>query len=437
MAGSRTSSISINRLGETELSNQLATWCMLLTLAGTECAAANDWPDFRGPNFDGTVNASKAPIHWGEDKNIAWKTEMPGRGWSTPVIVDSLLWMTSAEEDGRQLFALSVDRKTGEIKHRILLFSVDEPAACNGMNSYASPSPVTDGRNVYVSFGTYGVAAIDGKDGTLRWSRDDVNLDHQEGPGSSPLLYNDRLVLHCDGRDRQYIAALDTATGNTAWQRKRTLDLSQVGDFARKAFTTPLLVRSDEGDRIISPAAQGCYCYDPATGREIWSLRYPGFSAVPRPVASDGVAFVVDGFANPSIYAVQVDGQDDITDSGVKWTFKNGGPATTSPVYLSGQLVFVTDKGVLVSLAGTSGEVNWRKRIGGNFSASPIVIGNLIYLFDRVGKSSVLRVAAGGGEPEEIANNRLDEGMMASPIVVGEMLYLRTQSSMYCIGASE
>jgi len=406
---------------------------MLLFAMSVNCIAADEWPDFRGPNGDGSAIAVKVPRQWSEKENIVWKITVPGRGWSTPVIVGSLLWMTSAEEDGHRLLALAVDRKTGAIKHRVVLFSVDEPEACNAMNSYASPSPVTDGKNLYVSFGTYGVAAIDAKDGSTVWSRDDVNLDHQEGPGSSPLLYKNRLVLHCDGRDHQYIVALDTATGETAWKRKRSLDLSHVGDFARKAFTTPLLVQSGDGDRIISPAAQGCYCYDLATGREIWSLRYPGFSAVPRPVVSDGVAFVVDGFANPSILAVGIDGQDDITDSNVKWIFKRGGPSTTSPVRLFKQLIFVTDKGVLISLDETTGDVNWRKRIGGNFCASPIVIGDLIYLFDRDGKSSVLRIAASGDEPEVIATNMLDDGMMASPIAVDKTLYLRTKQHLYCI----
>ena len=395
--------------------------------------SADHWPEFRGPSGVGSVVASKVPLHWSETKNVAWKTALPGRGWSTPVIVGPLLWMTTSEADGRQLLAVSVDRKTGTIKHRILLFTVDKPAACNALNSYASPSPVTDGKNVYVSFGTNGVAALDGMDGSIVWSRKDVNLDHQEGPGSSPLLYKDRLVIHCDGRDTQYIVSLETATGKTVWKQKRSLDLSHVGDFARKAFTTPLLVKSNGHDRIVSPAAQGCYCYEAATGREIWSLRYPGFSAVPRPVSSRGVAFVVDGFANPSIFAVRIDGQKDITDSGVKWVFKRGGPATTSPVHLTGQLIFVTDNGVVVSLNEDSGKLNWRKRIGGNFCASPIIVGALMYLFDRDGKTSILRVSASDKQPETVAVNQLNSGMMASPLAITETLYLRTKGNLYCI----
>jgi len=406
---------------------------MLLLILSACCMAADEWPEFRGPTGVGSVVASNVPLHWSETKNVAWKTALPGRGWSTPVIVGPLLWMTTSEDDGHQLLALSVDRKTGAIKHRIRLFSVDEPAACNAMNSYASPSPVTDGKNVYVSFGTYGVAAINGMNGSIVWSRKDVNLDHQEGPGSSPLLYKDRLVIHCDGRDKQYIVSLKTATGKTAWKQKRSLDLSHVGDFARKAFTTPLLVKSNGHDRILSPAAQGCYCYEPATGRELWSLRYPGFSAVPRPVSSRGVAFVVDGFANPSIFAVRIDGQNDVTDSGVKWVFKRGGPATTSPVHLAGQLIFVTDNGVVVSLDEKTGKMNWRKRIGGSFCASPIVVGDLMYLFDRDGKSSILRVSASDKQPEEVAVNRLDNGMMASPLAITATLYLRTKGQLYCI----
>ena len=406
---------------------------VLVLAIWSQCIAAEHWPDFRGPTLDGITNATDVPIRWSESNNIAWKTAVPGRGWSTPVITGPLLWMSSAEQEGHQLFAIAIDCKTGKIKHRILLFEIQNMEASNALNSYASPSPVTDGQRVYFSFGTYGVAAVDARDGTKAWSRQDVNLDHQEGPGSSPLLCKNRLVLHCDGRDQQYVLALDTATGKTVWRCKRSLDLSEVGDFARKAFTTALLVQLKGQDRVISAAAQGCYCYDPATGREIWSLRYPGFSAVPRPVASSEVAFVVDGFANPSITAVELDGKGDITLSGVKWVFQRSGPATTSPVRIFNQLVFVTDNGVLTSLDEETGELNWKKRIGGDFCSSPIVVGDLIYLFDRTGGSSVVRIAAKGGDPKVIATNRLDEGMMASPIAVGKTLYLRTKQHLYCV----
>ena len=232
----------------------------------TGVAAAESWPEFRGPRGDGHAPNSRIPIRWSEEQNVAWKTSLPGRGWSTPVVVGSQLWMTSASEDGHRLYALAVDRRSGELVHRLPVFTVETPQPCNAQNSFASPSPVSDGQRVYVYYGTYGVAAIDVATAKVVWSRNDLRIDHQEGPGSSLVRYQNLLITHCDGRDRQFAVALDCDTGETVWQRTRSIDLSTVEDFSRKAFTTPLLVRHASRDLLISPAAQGCYCY----GSERW-----------------------------------------------------------------------------------------------------------------------------------------------------------------------
>lgn len=398
-------------------------------LLQTVLHAADTWPEFRGPRGDGHV-AAKLPTHWSETENVRWKVELPGRGWSTPVILGDRIWMTSATEDGHELFALCVSRKSGKLLHRVKLFEIEEPEPRNKMNSYASPSPVTDGERVYFYYGTYGAACLDANTAAKIWTRRDVKLDHQEGAGSSMILYQQRLIFHCDGRDVQFLTALDCKTGETVWKTKRSIDLSQVGDYSRKAFTTPLVVKTDNGDRLISPAAQGCYCYDPADGREIWRVRYPGFSAVPRPVVANGLAYVVDGFAKPKIYAIRYDGQGDITDSHVKWTYDQNGPSTPSPILIGRQLLFVSDKGILSSVDAATGKQLWRERISGNFCASPIAANGLAYLFDREGKTTVLRA---GASAEVVAVNELEEGLMASPAAVENSLFLRTPSYLYCV----
>ena len=290
-------------------------WMGILVLLSSSLAnSADSWPEFRGPTGDGHASAhSHLPKHWSEDHNVTWKLALPGRGWSTPVVVEKQLWMTSASEEGHELFALVVDQQDGKLINRIPLFTIDSPAPRNPLNSYASPSPVTDGKRVYVHFGTYGIAAIDATSKKVIWSRNDVPLDHQEGPGSSLILFQNRLIVHYDGRDQQFIISLNCDTGQTLWRSERSIDLSKVGDFSRKAFTTPLLIGRKKTDgesqaRIISSAAQGCYCYDPSNGQEIWQVQYPGFSAVPRPVASATLTYVVDGFANPKIYAIRLGG---------------------------------------------------------------------------------------------------------------------------------
>ena len=403
---------------------------LMILASGSMLDAAEIWPEFRGPTGDGHVRATQLPTKWSETENVRWKAKLPGRGWSTPVIVDDRIWMTSATDDGHELSVMCVSRKDGAILQRRKLFDVDSPKPRNKTNSYASPSPVTDGEYVYVYYGTYGVACLDAQTGKTVWSRRDINLDHQEGPGSSLILHQGRLIFHCDGRDVQFLTALDCTTGATAWQTKRSLDLSKVGDFSRKAFTTPLIVKTENGNRMISPAAQGCYCYDPRSGRELWRVSYRGFSAVPRPVVSNGLAFVVDGFAKPKIYAIRQGGKGDVTKSHVKWVYSQNGPSTPSPIVVVGQLLFVSDKGILSSISTKTGELQWKKRIGGNFSASPIVANGLLYLFDRSGKATILRPV---DSAEVLAVNELDEGLMASPAVSGNALLLRTPSYLYCI----
>tara|TARA_B100000029_G_scaffold7960_1_gene8430 strand:+ start:141 stop:1400 length:1260 start_codon:yes stop_codon:yes gene_type:complete len=412
---------------------QLVPLCSVLSclLAVTTVTNAANWPDFRGPAGNGVV-AAKLATDWSESRNVRWKIAVPGRGWSTPVAFDDALWMTSAEEKGQSLLAVCVGLD-GKIRHRVPLFRVEKPAPINRLNSHASPSPVIEEGRVYVHFGTDGTACLDSQSGKVIWSRRDVNLDHQEGAGSSPILYGQFLIFHCDGRDRQYITALDKKTGKTAWQVKRSIDLSTTPSHARKAFSTPLVVGTDSDPVLVSPAAQGCYAYDPRTGRELWHLRYKGFSAVPRPIASGGLVYVITDFARPHLLAVRPGGRGDITDSHVDWKVTSQMPSTPSPVVSDGLIYTVSDRGGVVCCvdAGT-GKLVWRHRLGGNFSASPIVAGGRLYFFDREGATTVMQA---GRQARVLATSRLDDGLMASPAVVGNALILRTRTSLYRIEA--
>ena len=362
---------------------------------------------------------------------MRWKTELPGRGWSTPVIVQNWIWMTSAAEDGRQLLVLRVHRNTGELMQNKRIFAVAKPEACNKMNSYASPSPVIEGQFIYMNDGKYGVACINATSGKTIRSRGDVNLDPQEGPGASMILLDGRLIFHGGGRDVPCVTAVDCKTGPTVWKAQRSIDMSGVGDYSRKAFSTPLIVKTGNRLRMISPAAQGCYCYDPRDGSDLWRVRYSGFSAVPRPVVYNNTAFVADGFAKPKIHAIHLDGKGDVTDSHIKWVYEQNGPAAASPIVLDDQLLFVSDNGILTSLDARTETLRWRKRIGGNYSVSMIAANGWVYVFDREGKTTVIRP---GNKPEAVSENELGEGLMASPSVSGNELTLRTPGHLYCIG---
>ena len=397
----------------------------LILLLSFPVSAAN-WPEFRGPSGNGNAATARL-LTWSETKHVRWKVALPGQGWSTPVAWDGQLWMTAAEDQGRVLFALCVG-SDGKLRQRVKIFSVKKPGPINRLNSHASPSPVIEAGRVYVHFGTNGTACLDTANGRVLWLRRDVNLDHQEGPGSSPILFGDRLIFHCDGRDHQFITALDKATGKTSWQVKRSIDLAKIPTHARKAFSTPLIVESGGMAILVSPAAQGCYAYDPRSGRELWHLRFKGFSAVPRPVASNGLVYVITDFARPELWAVRADGRGDVTGSHVAWKAMQQMPSTPSPAIAGGLIYTVTDKGVACCLDAVTGKLQWRHRLGGNFCSSPLTSTDRVYFFDRQGATTVMQQ---GRQPKVIGVNRLDGGLMASPAVGGDALYLRTRTHLY------
>ena len=251
-------------------------WMVALLIAvapAAPAAAQENWPEFRGPQADGTCQRG-IPLRWSETQNVVWKTPLPGRGWSTPVIWGRWLWMTTATDEGRKQWALQVDKQTGRLVRQVLVFENPQPEPINPLNSYASPSPVIEPGRVYVHFGTYGTACLDSETGRILWTRRDLKLDHKEGPGSSPVLWRNLLIFHCDGMDVQYIVALDKRTGRTVWKTPRSVDLEPFRPDFRKAYSTPLVVQTDWGPVLVSTAAQAAYGYDPRTGQELWRLRY-------------------------------------------------------------------------------------------------------------------------------------------------------------------
>ena len=412
------------------LTRIIAIWLLSSTLTLPASSADKTWPQFRGPAGAGFVlgDTSNPPHRWSEGENVTWKTSIPGSGWSSPVIWHDQIWLTTSLQDGQQVFAICVDT-SGKLKHQVKLFDVASPETKNALNSYASPSPTIEAGRVYLHFGTYGTACLDTQSGRVLWKRSDLNLDHQEGPGSSIILHDNLLLFHCDGRDVQFVVALDKQTGKTVWKTKRSIDLSKVNDFQRKAFSTPLVVNFQGHSQMISPAAQGCYSYDPHTGRELWKVRYRGFSAVPRPVTRGNLAYVVTDFGRPELWAIRLDGRGDVTDSHVQWKYTNSVCSTPSVVLVDDLIYFITDKtGVASCVDAKTGKLVWKQRIGGKFSTSPLAAAGKIYFFDRDGKTTVI---AKGRKFQQLAVNTLESGCMASPAIIGNTLYLRTATALY------
>src|SRR3989449_2129330 len=264
-------------------------------------AARGDWPEFRGPWGDGHVSAPGdtkpigLPLHWSETNNVKWKTEIPYRGWSTPVVIGDQIWLTTATEDGHDFFAISVDAKTGQIGFKEKVFHSDNPEPLgNGasMNCYATPSPMLELGRVYVHFGSFGTACLDTSTGKVLWKRDDLRCRHYRGPASSLVSFENLLILTMDGVDVQYHVALDKKTGKTIWKTDRSVawndedvqgQMAKDGDM-RKAHSTPLIVTAAGKAQMLSAGAKAAYAYDPRTGRELWKVQHPDYSVAPRPL---------------------------------------------------------------------------------------------------------------------------------------------------------
>jgi outer membrane protein assembly factor BamB len=392
-------------------------------------SAGDSWPEFRGPTGQGHTDAQGLPLTWSEEQNVSWKTPLPGKGWSSPVIADKQIWMTTAVDDGQSLRAICVHEDTGELLHDVEVFRQASLPALHSKNSYASPTPLIEGDRVYVHFGTLGTACLSTETAEVLWTNQEFKLDHEVGPGSSPALFGDKLILTCDGIDVQFVAALEKNTGHVAWKTDRSGEPNDSPS-QRKAFATPLLADFGQGHQIISPGAEQVVAYDVETGKELWKVKYPGFSNVPRPILGNDLIFVCTGFMKPEIWAIRPGGTGDVSSSHVQWKVTSQAPANPSPLWINDAVYMVSDQGVASCLSATTGEEIWQKRIGGNYSASPLAADGRIYFFSEEGETNVLKP---GREFELLATNKLEGSIMASPAVAGRALFIRTDTQLYRI----
>jgi outer membrane protein assembly factor BamB len=399
--------------------------------------AAENWPQFRGPDGDGRTDAKGLPVEIGEGKKVKWKTPTHGKAWSSPVVWKNEVWLTTATEDGKELGVMAFDKETGKELYDKVLFRVAEPQFCHKFNSYASPTPVIEEGRIYVSFGSPGIACLDTKTCDILWERRDFVCNHFRGAGSSPVLWDGVLLHHFDGSDHQFVVALDKKTGTTVWQVKRSVDYKDLepdgkpqadGDW-RKAFATPQVIDWQGRPLMLSSGAKAHYAYEPATGREVWRFEEHGaHSAASRPVTGLGMAFFAVGFGKKQIIAVKLGGSGALGDDAVAWREAKGAPNKPSLI-LDGEYLFaVDDKGIASCFDAKTGALKWGERIGGDYSASPLLAGGRLYFFSEQGAVTVL---AARPEFQKLAEGKFDDGFMASPAVSGKAMFLRTKSALY------
>jgi outer membrane protein assembly factor BamB len=400
------------------------------------------WPQFRGPDGQGQVQGPM-PTTWSENDNNKWSVPIPGKGWSSPVILDGKVWLTTAVPmaaakplGDQSLRAMAVDTESGKILHDIELFTVinPNPKKMRANNTYATPTPILEKGRLYAHFGCFGNACVDTSTGAILWKNESLVVDYDTGPASSPLLYKDRFICVYDGMDFQFVAALSTATGEVLWKTERAEGKKKARPMSdeTRAFSTPLLISVGGQDQVVIPGAFCVYSYDPMTGKEIWRAKYGGFSNVPRPVFAHGLVIVHSGFTPPEFLAIRPDGQGDVTNSHVVWRHKKNAPNVPSPAVVGEHLFMVSDGGIATCVEVKTGKMLWTQRIGGKFGASLLAHGNTLYAFDDSGKTTLFAAA---DTYKELGRNELKaNNVQATPAVDSGYLYMRTDQRLIKLG---
>jgi len=408
------------------IAKNFLAWLTFAALLSQQAAEprTTDWPDFRGPGGQGHAEGRGLPLEWSESRNVAWKTPVPGSGWSTPIVANGRVWITAAITDrgDTSLRAIALDAASGREVVNAEVFRIRNGPPVNPKNNRASPSAVVEADRVYVHFGAEGTAALTTA-GEIVW-KTRFEYESQHGAGGSPIIYGDLLILSCDGSDAAFVVALDKRTGKEKWKTNRRYPYAQ-------AYTTPIVITSGERDQIVSIGAFRAAAYDPASGKEIWRVSYgDGFSNVPRPVYGHGLVFIATGFQQPLLLAVRPDGTGDVTRSHVAWTLRRGAPLTPSPLLVGNELYVVTDTGIATCVDAQSGTIRWQQRLNGNFSASPVYADGRIYFQSEDGVTTVI---APGPEFRVLATNTLDGASLASMAVADGSIFLRTHTHVYRI----
>jgi outer membrane protein assembly factor BamB len=431
---------------------------LLLSALLTYSAVADSksWPQWRGPDASGHGYPGTYPTKWSAEENLAWMAKIPGRGHSSAVHENGHIWITTAietpasEEEKEErlkeneglstvtvlsevsLRAVKLDPKTGGILKNIEVIQKKQPQWVHHLNSYASPSPVIEGNRLYLHFGAYGNACIDAVSGKIIWKNNQKELwvMHENGPGSSPIIWENLMIFHLDGSDKQSIVALFKDTGEIAWQSKRSGELKENPQL-RKSYSTPIITNFNGQPILISCSADWVYGYNPRNGEELWKINYGilGFSNVARPIVGHGMFYISTCFMKAEIHAYKYEGLD---KPKLAWKMIKGAPKMPSPILVDKQLYVMNDGGILTCVDAISGDVEWRERVGGEFSASPTYANGLLYFSDREGKTTVVKP---GSELNIVAENKIDgTAHMASITPYENSFLLRSKKGLYRIG---
>lgn len=409
-------------------------WALVFLFLAAPASFAENWPQFRGPTGQGISTETDLPLKWGPDENIAWKIEVPGQGSSSPMIYGDKLFLSTATDEGRSRRLICYDKNTGDEIWNVEVFN-REPKHKQPNNTYASPTPITDGEWIYVGFNDGSFAALD-FDGEVQWTRTDFDFYSEHGLGAAPRLYKNLLIMPFDGSssedrpvgwqspwDQSYIAAMDKKTGETVWKTYRKQ--------SRLAHVTPNIFSDENGDVLVSSAGDAFEGYNPETGELLWRVDMFGEGVTPSVVIGDELVYANSGFPNHIIHAVKPGGSGNVSETHEIWRDERFGPNIASMLIVDGLLYSVADGGMVVCRDAMTGERIYQERITpGAYWASPVYADGHIYFLSKTGVSDVIKA---GREFELVATNTVDEPCVASIAISDGLLYIRSDKHLFCI----
>lgn len=420
---------------------RFSIFLMLLSLSGILFAqqAEPSWTHFRGDQLNGISEEKNLPLTWNDTTNVLWKTAINGKGWSSPVILGDQVWLTTATGAGKEMRAVCMDFFSGEILFNRIIFKPDSLNRIHAVNSYATPTPAIEEGFVYVNFGRYGTACLNSLTGETVWERNDMQVEHIQGPGSSLLIYKDKLIIHMEGSDIQYIVALDKKTGETLWKTDRPKELYDNLEYiGKKAYVTPIIVNVDGRDLMISNGSAACFAYDPQTGEEVWRIVYGEDSTIAMPTHSEGTVYFYVGFETDSagerisyLRAVDPDGEGDIADSNIIWSIETPVLQLLTPLVKDGLLYTIDSRSDMWCLDASNGSPVWTDGMKGKYHASPVYADGKIYFSSTRGYTYVVEE---GRTLNILAENKIEGEIWATPAIAGSAIFIRSSDYLYKIG---